>query len=198
MNELKEVIAKNLIFLRKKHNLTQLELAEKINYSDKAISRWERGEVTPSIETFKLLGNFYNLNLETLLDPDLPKYNKKERISLNTTKALTLLFSISIVWCILVIVFIYLKMFMQINAWILFVAGVPTSCLVSLLFNKEWGTPLSQIILSSIISWSTLACVYLFFLDLNLWLIFLLGVPIQSALITSLLLKKQKNKSHKR
>ena len=49
MNDIKHVIAKNLITLRKKNGLTQNELAQKLNYSDNAISRWEHAEVTPSI-----------------------------------------------------------------------------------------------------------------------------------------------------
>ncbi len=189
MNELKQIIADNLIFLRKKNNLTQLELAERINYSDNAISRWERGEVTPGIEILQLLANFYNLTVEDLLNPALIKNVEKDNSALKITKVLTLIFSISIVWCVLIVMFIYLQMFAETTAWILFVLGVPISCLVSLYFNKNWGSRVMQIVLTSVFSWSLLACVYLYFLDLNLWLIFLLGIPVQSALITGYFIK---------
>ena len=51
MENIKETIAKNLVELRKSHKLTQSALAEKLNYSDKAISRWEHAETLPDIET---------------------------------------------------------------------------------------------------------------------------------------------------
>jgi transcriptional regulator with XRE-family HTH domain len=50
MRDVRQIIADNLIELRKVNKLTQLELAEKLNYSDKAISKWERGESLPDVE----------------------------------------------------------------------------------------------------------------------------------------------------
>lgn len=48
MEDLKEIIAKNLTQLRTHAQLTQIQLAEKLNYSDKAVSKWERGEAIPA------------------------------------------------------------------------------------------------------------------------------------------------------
>ena len=61
MENIKEVIKDNLIKLRKDNKLTQLELAQKIGYSDKAISRWETGETTPDVETLNSLASLYNV-----------------------------------------------------------------------------------------------------------------------------------------
>lgn len=63
-----KVISERLATLRKRKNLTQLELAEQINYSDKVISKWERGESLPSIEAFKILADFYNISIDRLID----------------------------------------------------------------------------------------------------------------------------------
>ena len=41
--------AKNITELRILNNMTQMELAEKLNYSDKTISKWERAESSPDI-----------------------------------------------------------------------------------------------------------------------------------------------------
>ena len=49
MNDLKQIIAHNIIKLRKEKNLTQIEFAQKLNYSDKAISKWERAESSPDL-----------------------------------------------------------------------------------------------------------------------------------------------------
>lgn len=62
------MIAENLTQLRKQKNLTQKELSEKLNYSDKVISKWERGESTPNIEALKALSNFYNISIDEIID----------------------------------------------------------------------------------------------------------------------------------
>ena len=67
MKNIAEVIANNLIMLRKKHNLTQNDLAEKLKYSDNTISRWEHAEITPSVETLEKIAEIYNVPIESLL-----------------------------------------------------------------------------------------------------------------------------------
>ena len=67
MDDLKIIIGKNLSSLRKARKLTQLELAEKLNYSDKAVSKWEKGATTPDIETLKQLCDFYGVTLDYLV-----------------------------------------------------------------------------------------------------------------------------------
>lgn len=61
------LVAKNLVMYRKSKNLTQMELAEKINYSDKVISKWERGESLPGIEALKILADFYEITVDDLI-----------------------------------------------------------------------------------------------------------------------------------
>ena len=73
MKDIKEIIAKNLIALRKQHGYTQNELAEKLNYSDNTISRWEHAEITPSIETLEQIANIYNVPLEFLIKENISK-----------------------------------------------------------------------------------------------------------------------------
>ncbi len=53
--------------LRKKHNLTQDELAEKVFLTRQAVSRWEAGETVPNVETLKLLSKLYDVSINTLL-----------------------------------------------------------------------------------------------------------------------------------
>ena len=67
MKPIAEIIAENLVSLRKKHNLTQNDLAEKLKYSDNTISRWEHAEITPSIETLEKISEIYEVPLESLL-----------------------------------------------------------------------------------------------------------------------------------
>ena len=196
MEELKLIIAKNLIFLRKKNNLTQADLAEKINYSDNAISRWERGEVTPGIEILKMLSDFYQVEIKDILDENLAKENEdpKEKTTQAVNRVLTVIFSVSVVWFFAVVAYIYLLFLLEINFWQIFILAMPISSGVSLYFNNKWGNRVMSIILSSILEWSVLAFVYLVFLEYNLWLVFLLGIPLQSATITGYFLQPMRKK----
>ena len=53
MEDLKQIFAENLSALRKKKGWTQMELAERLHYSDKAVSKWERGESLPDVVILK-------------------------------------------------------------------------------------------------------------------------------------------------
>ena len=57
-----------LAFLRKQKGLTQMELAEKLNVSRQAISRWEVGAAVPSTDNLKVLGDLYGVSVDYLLD----------------------------------------------------------------------------------------------------------------------------------
>ncbi len=66
-----------LICLRKRRGLTQQELAEAVNVSRQAISKWELGAVTPSIENLRNLSALYGVPVDLLLNDalDLPDVN---------------------------------------------------------------------------------------------------------------------------
>ena len=61
------IIAKNLANLRKQAKMTQQELAEKLNYTDKAVSKWERGEALPDILVLKQLADMYGVKVDDFL-----------------------------------------------------------------------------------------------------------------------------------
>lgn len=192
MNKLRDIIAANLIYLRKKNNFTQQELASKINYSDNAISRWERGEVIPTIETLEILSTFYGINVQDLLDAQFIASHDKPQSGMVLKRIFIALFSISIVWFIALISYIYIDMFKESfggnakDAWLLFIAALPVSTLVGALYNRMWGTKLLDLIIWSLFAWTLLTTIYLYFLVVTsqyFWLIFILGVPAQVALI---------------
>ena len=82
----KETVKDNLVRLRREHKLTQLELSEKINYSDKAISRWETGEVTPDVETLEQLARLYEIPITAFFLPPDKATTKKEKAALKRTE----------------------------------------------------------------------------------------------------------------
>ena len=64
MNDLKLIVAKNITELRKQHGMTQLQLAEKLNYSDKAVSKWERGESVPDVAVLVEIAELFSVRLD--------------------------------------------------------------------------------------------------------------------------------------
>lgn len=200
MSLIRETVAQNLVNLRKQHNLKQTDLAKKINYSDKAISRWENGEVMPDVETLEAIAKVYGVPTSYLIEPhsdeDCPKTNKPTK-----NDVLLHIFLLCVLWTILAIVFVYIQTFKGFALWQIFLWGVPISCLCTLIYWKKWKSRLVKIIVGSLCAWSFLGCVYLQWLSLNLYLVFLIGIPLQSAIIVSsftnikvLNIKKIKNK----
>lgn len=69
-------LATKLVTLRKEKGLTQMELAERLNVSRQAVSRWEVGTAIPSIENLRVLSELYNLPVDYLLDDSAVSYQE--------------------------------------------------------------------------------------------------------------------------
>ena len=190
--DIKNIIADNLIKLRKKNNLTQGEMAERLNYSDNAVSRWERGEVTPSIETLEQISKIFNIPLTSLFEEDVvKKVDVNEKRQLINKLAVTLIF-MSLAWVVATIIYFYSEVIFKFNFWQIFVWAVPASCLILYPFNNYWGKHVWKFVILSVFVWSVLATIYLQFLDYNMWLIFIIGIPIQVGLAIWAFIKPKK------
>ncbi len=183
MNDIKKIIGKNIIELRKKHGLTQAELAEKINYSDKAISKWECGDAVPDIATLKMLANLLGVSVDYLLENEhieLEKEPEESRIKKRNKVIITLL-SATLVWMIATIVFTVLNIGFPLlnNTWHVFMYAVPLTAIVFLVFNSIWGNKRFNFAIITVLMWTSLACVYIALLEYNIWIVFILGIPAQ-------------------
>ena len=193
MNDIKEIIAKNLIKLRKQHRLTQLELAEKINYSDKAISRWENGEVTPDIETLNNICTVYNMPISFLFDENLDLETvQKERNSNNTNKLVISLLAVLCVWTLAVALHVTFTLSLNVSYWQVFIFALPLTFIVAIVFNSLWGKHPWNFVFISCFVWTTLLSFYIVFFKYNIWPVFILGAPLQVSLILWSKLKKNK------
>lgn len=194
MKDLKQVIAKNLVTLRKKSGMTQNELAQKLNYSDNAVSRWERGELSPSIEVLENIAEIYGVEPSILLKEEAHEIIDKNNKRQFANKLATIILMLSVVWCMVTVIYIYALNIFDKNLWILFCWAVPISCVIMLPFNDYWGRYVYKFVILSVLVWTSLACIYLQFLKYNLWLVFLVGVPAQIALVIWAFIKpKSKN-----
>lgn len=193
MKDIKPIIAVNLSNLRKEKGLTQAELAQKLNYSDKAVSRWERGDTLPDISVLYELCRFYNITLDDLVS-DEPTPKKEEKVYDKNSmayKIVTTLLSVSIVWLAATLIFIYSNVWEDNQYfWIAFVWAVPVTCIVLKISARGIFNSIMNVINDSLFVWSTLAAIYLQVLAYNVWMIFLLGVPVQAIIILWIRMKK--------
>ena len=196
MKDIKQIIANNLVSLRKQNKLTQNELASKLNYSDNTISRWEKAEITPSIETLVQISEIYKVPLESLLKENITKQVENNNRVFKLKKLATILLCVSLVWFAAIISFFYLETFFNKNMWTLFIWSVPLSCIILLAFNKYVNSRAYSFCFSTIFIWSTITSIYLELLQYNMFLIFLIGIPAQVALViyTFIRPKEIKNK----
>ena len=186
MENVKETIARNLAELRRAHNLTQSALAEKLNYSDKAISRWEHAETLPDIETLCRICEIYGVSFEYLLNKERTETVPATAPVKNTARRVTIcLIAICTVWLAALTLFTSVQALSSAGYnWLIFTWAVPLSLVVLPVCNLIWWR--SRIFASislSFILWTTILAIYLQLLVYNLWLLFVVGAPIQAIII---------------
>ncbi len=183
MEDLKQVIANNMIALRKETNLTQAELADKLGYTDKAISKWERAESIPDVITLKQVADIFGVTLNYLVEAEHPKGKTDVSRRVKNNRLVIALLGAGAIWFIATVLFVYLHFYNITDAWLVFVSAVPSSSIVLLVFNSIWGKRAHNYIIISVLVWSALAFTYLLLLRYHLFLIFIIGVPIQVLII---------------
>ena len=189
---LKNRIGSNIALQRKRCGLTQAGLAEKLNYSDKAVSKWERGESMPDVLTLMQLAEQFEISVGDLLeDPDqLPgnpgKLEKamtqvsEKALKRKANKNVILGLSSTLVWFIALLVFVVISSFDLPYSWLAFLYAVPVNAIVLLSLRSAWRDFRWNRVLISMISWGFLVSIYatlLVFLRFNIWRMFLLGIP---------------------
>lgn len=196
MKDVRPIISKNLAMLRKEKGITQAELASKLNYSDKAVSRWEHGDTLPDVNVLLELCEFYGITLDDLVNEDCEideETEKKKEIT--SYKIWRCILSTSIVWLIATIVFLYNFVILEnTGAWVFFIWAVPISALVFCIFGKGILNLVVYCILTSVMVWTVLAALYLSFLvasgfAANMWQLFIVGIPLQLVVILTYKMK---------
>lgn len=176
--DFKSTIASNLVFYRNLADMTQLQVAEALNYSDKSVSKWERGEGLPDLYVLYQIARLYHVSINDLMNASKKKRTPFEKRG----KLLISLLSTGIVWLVAVIVFVVLTLFTDIpNLWMTFVYAIPVAAIVLVVFSAIWAKRVLTGIVSSVIIWSLSASIYLTFsisVD-KIWVIFLISGTLQ-------------------
>ncbi len=162
MKDIKDIIAKNLTELRTRAGFTQLQLAEKLNYSDKAVSKWERGEAVPDLRVLVKLSEIYGITVDDIVKGEnLP--HKKPNLSLKVRRLLVVALSVVFVWFVATGLFItfYFIPATEAYAYFAFVAAVLPTAIVLTVFSALWGNRITTAISSSAIVWSCAMIIYI-------------------------------------
>lgn len=200
-DDLKMIIGKNIAEYRKIAGLSQIDFAEKLNYSDKAVSKWERGESLPDVIVLKQIADMFGITLN-----DLAGYNNKKGKfipslkKLLQNKILVMLLSVALVWLVATIVFVVFKL-ANIHpeaAVLFFVYALPVSFLVciiftSIFFRKLKFFTLTLGIFESLFIWTLAFSICLSINFSDIWLILFIAIPIQVLIILWNIFKKRKD-----
>lgn len=205
METWKQTVAENLSALRREHHLTQLQLAETLHYSDKAVSKWERGESLPDLAVMKQLADLYGITLDDfLLTPEARAEKKSQAASVpdippepepadadavprrkNHNRLIIAGMAMLLVWLIATLIFVVLDAIVPELEYgkFLFLYAAPITAIVLLVFNSIWFNPRWNYAIISGLVWSVLAAVFLTFYSHRLWKLFLIGIPAQLIII---------------
>ncbi len=197
-----ELLAKNLAYYRKASGLTQLELADKFNYSDKSVSKWERGEGFPDIFVLKSLADFYGITVDDFYQSE----HKAVKVSQNKKRKQTYLklLSIGINWLVTVLAFFLLNTLLSrfapdapFEPWLTFIYGTLTTGIILLVWEFIYHNRFLRMIATSIIIWTAALSIFLTFfvvMNLPLPLLFVVAIPLEVLEIIWYLFRRNKKK----
>ncbi|MBR3972306.1 MAG: helix-turn-helix transcriptional regulator [Ruminococcus sp.] len=192
MDTIKSNVAKNITALRLAKGITQIELAQMLNYSDKAISKWERAESIPDVAVLYRIAEIFGVTLDYLVHPHKEVDDSGIKLHDATRRRNHIVItcmSVLLVWLIATTAFALLDMIpVDMNGMhsLAFIYSIPISAIVWLVFNSVWFNAKRNYLIISLIMWSTLSALYLsllIFLAHNFWIIYTLGIPGQIIII---------------
>ena len=173
--KVKKTIAENIVRYRRECNLTQAELAEKIHYSDKSVSKWERGESLPDVYILSQIADLYGVSVSALIGEIQPPKESKPHYHM-----FILLLSLALTMAVATLIF---SMFMickvDYPAWMFFVYALPVCSIICIVFTSLWWGILWQGVSVSALIWTLGLSLYLSFELENVSLIFLVCAALQ-------------------
>lgn len=198
-DELKSRIGANIARLRKASGMTQAELAQRLNYSDKAISKWERSESMPDVLTLIQLAELFSTDVNALLadpnqsaEPVVAIPSKQEEVPAArpakpvADKGVIQKLCSILVWVIALFLYVLTDSFGVEKSWMVFLPALLANAIVLLSLRSAWHMYSWNKALISIIMWDSLAFIFLiiyFTWQVSVWRLFLMGLLGQAAII---------------
>ena len=121
---LRKTIGKNIALYRKSHKDTQAVLGQKLNYSDKAVSKWERGESLPDIYVLTKIAALYDVSVGVLIGETQPEIQDSPYLHV-----FIFAFAVALTFEIFNVPF---------NTWLFFLYAAAMSALEAVIFTSLW------------------------------------------------------------
>ena len=199
MDELKIIIASNIIRLRNASGVTQLDLATQLNYSDKAVSKWERAESAPDVYVLKQIADIYGVTVDYIITPH-DEWDKPPATVIDELKFHPKMLAAAVcvaIYTLAVIVFVLLWILGVGIIWELFIYAIPITAITMLVFNSLWRKGKGNVYLVSVIVLRLIAVIYFSVhqaLNANLWQLFIIAVPAEILVILSFFIHRKSKK----
>lgn len=192
---LRQRIAANVAHYRKLNNMTQSELAERIAYSDKSVSKWERAEGVPDIYVLTLLANLFSVTVNDLISENAPLPPPVEN-HLSKNRVIVMLLSIGLVWLAVTVTYTVFQVFVPSItwAWYGFIVAIPISAILTVIFTSLWWGLRVRFIAVSALVWSIAVAVYILFPLTSMSLIFAIAAILQVLIILWFIFQRQLKK----
>ena len=191
LKELNFIIAENITRLRTAKQITQLELGNMLSYSDKSVSKWERGESIPDAYVLKKMSEIFSVSIDFLFSEHSDEEFKKKPIRKYRHDRSTITkIVICGIWTLALALFVILN-YSGYTQWLIFAYTLPVSFVVLIILNSLWGNKNHNMFMISGLVWTTLLSLYLTFLSHNIWQILLVGIPAQIIIYLSFRIKKK-------
>jgi len=187
MDDIKIIFASNLIALRNKANITQAELGEKLNYSDKSISKWERAEAIPDVTVMVNIANIFDVSVDYLITAH-DKKDIKPGAKPYSPQMIMLVVMLGIFTVATLIFVIFWILGHQI--WMVYVATVPVFLITLLVLNTVWFDKKNNLPIVATLVLSIFLVIYYALIKFNPWQILLVAVPAEAVVYFSFQIKK--------
>lgn len=173
--EIRKNFANNIKTLRESKNMTQQELGNALGYSDKSISKWEKGDVLPDVITLDFIANYFSLTINDLINSDGTRsYGKNKKI---TTVILGSLF---LVVFLANLVFFFLEFIAHVDrSWLSFVYALPCFFAVVLILSAIFYSYKEIMISISLLTWALVLSFFLGYSKHRFWYLFIIGLCLQ-------------------
>ncbi len=195
MNEqrLKETFSRKLSFYRKSAGLTQTELAERLGYSDKSVSKWERGEGLPDVTVIISLCEIFSIKADDLLNEKAPE----KPVDIVVNRRLITWASVGVPWFVAAIVCATLIVanVSGVWPWMCFIYAIPVSAVVAIFFAKFWWGKKVAAVSVSVLLWSVVLGCILTVQRIRFASFFIAAAVLQVIIILLFMIRRKKTKN---
>ena len=200
MNDVKSIVAKNITELRLMNGMTQLELGEKLNYSDKTISKWERGESSPEIGVLVEIARLFGVTMDYLVGMETVEQTAVEQKKMETRYNRRVINYIAEagVWIAAIFAFVITSFVTTETSfhWLYFVYALPIAMIIRLVFNSIWFEGRHNMYIVMALVLCVVALVYFALFEYNLWQIFIIAIPAEIVVFLSFKIRKKRKNSN--